>query len=104
MDDIRRVLRLASWRLYALDLLRTLAVMLTVGLTGILIARLVEKLFGYNTLIEPLWPRIFAYTGGGVLAIALLWSFLRRHKVLAVARELDERAELKESLSTALCF
>ena len=46
MDDIRRVLRLASWRLYALDVLRTLAVMLTIGLTGILVTRIVEKLFG----------------------------------------------------------
>jgi hypothetical protein len=102
MTEIRRVVRKAGWRLLAIDFLRVLAVVLTAALGGIIITRIVERLFALSGTIDPLWPRIFLFTGAGVLAVSGLIAVLRRRRTLAVARELDERAGLKEALSTAL--
>lgn len=103
MDEIRRVVRAASVRLWVLDFLRVLALTLTVGLSALLVTRIVEKLLGYAKDFAPLWPRIFLWTGVAVVVIAAAWSVLRRLKALAVARVVDERAGLRESLSTAMC-
>lgn len=103
MQDIRRVLGSAARRLFLLDFFRVLAVTLTVGLVALLVARLVERTFGLASIFDPLWTRIWAGTGLAVVAGALVWCVVIRRKSLAVARELDLRANLRESLSTALC-
>lgn len=103
MNDIRRVLRAASWRLLMQDWLSTFVVTLTIALAAVLLTRVVERTFGLVRTFEPLWPKIFLAAPVGVIVVSILWAVLRRRNDLRVARELDERAGLRESLSTALC-
>src|SRR5881394_4433359 len=102
MNEVRRVLRLASWRLWFVDVIRTLLVTVTAALVLVLLARIVEQILGNRALFDRWWRTAFFSIGGAAVGAALLWSLIRRRKALAVAVELDERAGLRESLSTAL--
>lgn len=99
MNDIRRVIRAASWRLWIVSLLKVLAVTISAGLVGVILARMAEKTF---SLTLP-WREVFIGAGAGAGVLALGWSLLARRRASSVAREVDERAGLRESLSTALC-
>lgn len=103
MNDIRRVLRAASRRLLLQDWLSTFVVTLAVGLGAVLVTRIVERTFGLVRVFEPVWPKVFIWVPVGVVVVSLIWALLRRRNELKVARELDERAGLRESLGTALC-
>jgi hypothetical protein len=102
MNEVRRVLRLASWRLWFVDVIRTLLVTVTAALVLVLLARIVEQILGNKALFDPWWRTAFISAGSAAVGSALLWALIRRRKALAVAVELDERAGLRESLSTAL--
>jgi hypothetical protein len=99
MDEIRTAVKRAAWRLYVLDVFATLCVMVTVGAIALVVVRVVDALF----IVQPDWWAIFALTGAASVAVALAWSLVRRARGIEVARELDERAELREALSTAMC-
>ncbi len=103
MDDIRRVLKAAGARLLVIDTLRVLALTLTGGLVLVLVARVVERVFGLSHAFAPWWGWIFAGVGGAVLIATIAWVAARRRRELGVAKVVDERAGLRESLSTALC-
>jgi len=103
MNEVRRVLRLASWRLFALDLFRVLAITLTGALVLAILARLTERAFGLRVLFAPYWTPAGAGLGALAVLVALVWAFIVRRRAMGVARELDARAGLRESLSTALC-
>jgi hypothetical protein len=62
----------------------------------------VERVFGLAQHFDNRWTWIFIGAGSLATLIALIWSGVRRKKTLAVAQEVDERANLRESLSTAL--
>ncbi len=98
MNDIRRVLNQAARRLWITDTLRTVTIMLIIGLTGLLAARIVERIFGFAFP----WRTVFYATGAAVVVIAIAWSYVARKRAIAVATILDERAGLRETLSTAL--
>lgn len=117
MSDIRRVVKSAAVRLWMLDTLRHWAGFAAALLAGLLIARIVEQVSGYtfewrkvasfvpeggalNTLSLVVVLVAYATVAGFVLAG--LWSFIKARKPIAVARTLDDRAGLKESLSTAM--
>ncbi len=99
MYDIRRVLRVASKRLFLVDLLKTITITLTIALGALVLARIGQKLFPY----ELPWNWLFIGAGGGSVLAALAWSAARRARTSEVAREVDERGGLRESISTALC-
>jgi len=99
MNDIKRVLRIAAWRLFALDLLARLTVTLTAAMVGLIGLRLAAALMAWHFS----WLLAFALAFGGAAVVALGWSVLVRARSEQVARELDTRADLRESLSTALC-
>lgn len=103
MNEINRVIRSASWRLWFIDLFRTVAVSLTIGLAGVLIGRVVERTFGLSFPWMRPYGGIFAAVGAAVGLAAVVWSIVPRKKSASVALELDERAGLREALSTALC-
>src|SRR6185436_16296438 len=103
MNEVRRVLRAASWRLYILDVFRTLLVTVTVALVLVLLARITEQVLGLTKEFAPWWKTGLISAASGAAGIAILWAIIRRRRALAVAVELDERAGLRESLSTALC-
>jgi len=98
MNEITRVLGQASRRLWISDTLRTLAIMVCIAFSGLIIAVMVERAFSFAFP----WRPILIGTSIGAITIALLWSILARRRFLAVARVLDERAGLRETLSTAL--
>ncbi|MFN0132442.1 MAG: hypothetical protein ACKVW3_07930 [Phycisphaerales bacterium] len=103
MTEIQRVLKRAAWRLLALDLMRTLAVTATgavVLLMGVLFA---ERIFGLPVRWPTDWLRLWGLAAGLAVVAAFGWSMARRARGVALAREVDERADLRETLSTAMC-
>ncbi len=98
MTEIHRIVRAAAIRLFAIDLLRTLAVTLTVAGTTLLVVKIIEKL----TPVGFRWDWLLPAGGAAAVLGAVAWSALRRKRGVDVAREVDERAGLHESLSTAL--
>ncbi len=102
MQEIKRVLRSAAWRLFLLDLVRTLTVAASAGVAALIVLRLVQQVFGLHLSAGTWWSAAGIAAGAAALG-GLVWSAARRARGVAVARELDERAELRESLSTALC-
>lgn len=103
MNEIRRVLRQAAWRLLVIDFFRVLAVTLTAAVAAVICVRLAQQIFGLEIVWPGDWMRIFAGAAAGAVLAAAVWSLIRRARGVAVARALDERANLRESLSTALC-
>lgn len=100
MTDMQRVLARAGRRLFLVDLLRTGAVTTAFGLMALVAVRVFQKLV---PTVDVVWAWVFAGVGVAALAGAFAWSMLRRSRAMDVARELDERAGLQETLSTALC-
>ena len=103
MNEIRRVLKIAAWRLLVLDLFKTLALTTTAAVIALIGVLLAERIFGLDVQWPATWLKLFGAAAGSALVAAVLWSAARRARGVAVARALDERANLRESLSTALC-
>lgn len=100
MTDIQRVLRAASIRLWIIDLMRTLAVTLAFAAGVALLLLAATKLSAWTVA----WSPVLGGLGGGAVVLAAGWSFVRRRRGVDLARVVDERAGLKESISTALVF
>lgn len=100
MDDIRTTIQRAAKRLFMIDLLRTLVFSAFVVMCVLVSLRIGQKLF--PTLVVD-WALVGLIALGAMLAMALVISLVRRPDEDAVARTIDERAGLRESLSTALC-
>lgn len=98
MQEIQQVLKAASWRLFVVDTFRTGVVTATITMLVLFALRVSEKLFP----ISFDWTRLGLIAAGSAFAVALLWAWIRRARGLRLAREVDERAGLRESLSTAL--
>lgn len=103
MTHVREAVRRAARRLWLLDALRVLALVLTAGVGALIVTRLVEMVFGLSHVFAPLWTWIAIGMAGAVVVTTIVWTHIARKRALAVATELDERAGLKEALSTALC-
>ncbi len=100
MNDIKQVLARAAQRLFLIDLLRTLAMSSFIVLCILFLARLTQKLV---PTVEIPWNLAFLIGAGVSVLGALIWAMLRKPTQDQVARELDDRAGLRESISTALC-
>lgn len=98
MGDIRRVIRAAALRLWLGSLLGALVMLMAGAMLGIMLARVIEKTFGLTFG----WDLVALWAGGVVVLGALAYSLIRRRRAAGVARVLDERAGLRETLSTAL--
>ncbi len=103
MTEIQRVVKAASLRLMLIDGLRRFVVLLTAAIGLALLARVVEKVFGLSEAFAPWWGRGAMIAGGAVVLGTILWTFFARKRHLAVARIVDDRANLREMLSTAMC-
>ncbi len=102
MDQVYQAIRRAATRLWLQDILGTLTFVSTGVLLAVILTRLVEQLFGLDHIFAPLWKPIAYSAAGATILITLAWTLVRKRRALAVAQELDARAGLKESLSTAL--
>lgn len=99
MTEVHRLLRKASLRLAIGRFVRwsLLTLTLAVGALGALIV--LERLFA----ISVAWPLSLMLGGVGALVLGAAIALLKWPTQLDVAREVDERAALRETLSTALC-
>lgn len=100
MDDIRNVIKRAARRLFVIDLMRTIVFSAFIALCALAAIRVAQKLF---PTLEIDWMLAGLVALGATLAIALVASLVRRPDEDAVARTIDEKAGLRETISTALC-
>lgn len=100
MNDIKQVLARAAKRLFVIDLLGTLMVSAFIALCVLLLLRLAQKLVPTFTLD---WGLAFIIGAVATVVAAAIASFIRKPDEDQVARTIDERANLRESISTALC-
>ncbi|MBX3359071.1 MAG: hypothetical protein KF745_11675 [Phycisphaeraceae bacterium] len=98
MSDIARVLRLAAWRLWATSFVHSLVLLLAVAVGALIALRLTQR----AVVFEVPWWTVAGWSGVGVLVGAVAWSVFARADRQAVARRVDEGADLRETLSTAL--
>ncbi|HLO42306.1 MAG TPA: hypothetical protein VK176_14890 [Phycisphaerales bacterium] len=99
MEEIAKVVRQAGWRLMLINFFRW-CVRMSIGVSiALCVALIVQRVFG---LTWP-WTIIFASAGGVVLLGSVVMVLVERKDSMGVARELDDRAGLRESLSTAMC-
>lgn len=100
--EIRRLIRRAARRLLLIDVLERLAITLAAAV-GLLIATLIaHRVFTLPISGASDWLRLAAAAIALAVITAILWAWFRRPGEAGVARELDARADLRESLSTAL--
>ncbi len=100
MNDIKQVLARAAQRLFLTDLLRTLAMSSFIVLCILFLARLTQKLV---PTVEIPWNLAFLIGAVACVLGALIWAMMRKPTEDQIAREIDDRAGLRESISTALC-
>ncbi|MFA6045154.1 MAG: hypothetical protein WC718_09230 [Phycisphaerales bacterium] len=102
MRSVQRAISQAGRRLTLMDFFAGLVVAVTVGLGVAMLTRIVERVLGVHALFAPWWGRGAMIAGGVALLSAVVWTIARRRGRLRVAQELDERAGLRETLSTAM--
>lgn len=108
MQDIRRVLQAAARRLLLVRLFDSWAWTVTLAIAAMVLVIVADRALALG-LGETRWRSMpmLAWVGIGSLGLALLagavWSLVTRPREAGVARVVDERAGLRESLSTALC-
>lgn len=100
MNDIRNVIQRAARRLFLIDLLGTIVFSAFIVLCALAGLRIAQKLF---PTLEIDWMLAGLIGLGATLAMALIASLVRRPDEDTVARTIDEKAGLRETISTALC-
>ncbi len=122
MTEINRVLKRAAWRLGVVNFLRGWVYAAAVILAGAIVLRVVEQLLSFTQTAATrvpaamaekgagagitsaeMWNQVAWWGAGASVVFALAWAIARRPRRNAVARRVDEGANLRESLSTALC-
>lgn len=98
MERLNQLLRRAAFRLWLGRLGTGLLVASTLGLTVLTLARLGERWLFLDVQVESLWVPALVM----VVIAALIWSAVRRPERITVARLLDDRAGLRQALSTAV--
>lgn len=98
MSEITRVVRAAGRRLFVMEVLRALVLSVFVAVSLMVVLRIVQQVFGLA--VE--WRAVMILGGSIAAAGTLVWSLVARPRPMQAARVLDERANLRESLSTAL--
>ncbi len=104
MEQVRSIVKSAGRRLFVNDFIQALAITLSIGIGLVLLTRIVERVLGLTSSIGPHWRTIFIAVASSAVVAAFGWAVVIRRKTMQVAQEVDERADLKESLSTALAI
>ena len=102
MNEVRQVLAAASRRLFVIELIRALVFASTLVLAVLVLTRIAEQLVGVSFPWTAPYGGIWTWAGAAVLVGAVVWTIATRRREGAVARIVDDRAGLRESLSTAL--
>lgn len=109
MNDIRRVVRAAAWRVGAIAYLRNLVVALAIVLAGLILLRIAEQMFAFTAPLggeglssAAMWEQVAIWSAVGAAGLALVWTLFTLADRKAVARRVDEGANLREAISTAM--
>ncbi len=98
MNEITRVLRKAKGRVVLSRALTGLVVLSTAAVVCVIALIVIER----SGLAQVRWDQAVIFGPMGILAGTVLWAVIRLPNQQQVARVVDEGADLKESLSTAL--
>jgi len=99
MQEVRRLLRRAALRVAAGRFVGFLVLALTLGAIALGVGVGLERGFGVGVA----WEAALWSAGLGAVALAVVMTIVRWPREAEVARLVDERAALRESLSTAVC-
>lgn len=99
MQHVKGAVRAASIRLFIVGFFARFATLITLAIAALFVATLLDRLLG----VAINWKLSLWVSCSIAFAAAFFWSIAKRHREIAAARVLDERAGLRESLSTALC-
>ncbi len=99
MNPIHDIANRARRRLILIDTLSTITLCLGITIGALVLVRGSQKLF--PTFIVP-WDIVLIAAPALALVVGVVWSILRAPSLLKAAQVIDERAELRETLSTAL--
>lgn len=114
MHEINRVLKKAAWRVGVMNFMRGWVMAAGALIAAAIVLRIAEQLFGLTDvsrvagvesdriLSAVLWEKVLYWGLGATVVAALAWAIMARPKPSAVARRVDEGANLREALSTAL--
>lgn len=102
MREIHAAIGKARGRLMLGTFLVALVWFVSAGVASLLVTRVVERVFGLGHLFGARWWTIAGATIGACVLLAVAWTLVRRPRALVAARRLDEGADLKEVVSTAL--
>lgn len=98
MNDIQRILKAAAWRLGLSLFFRILVLALVVALGAAMALRVVQQVVVFDVA----WDQVAIFSGVGVLVSAIVCAWFFRASRKRVALAVDEGANLREALSTAL--
>jgi len=98
MSEVHRLVARAAARLLAVRMVSAAVRAVFIAVIAIIAVRIAERLFAFS--ID--WWTAWGLAIGVAVVGSAAWTVIRRHDRLAVARELDERAGLKETISTAM--
>lgn len=98
MNDIQRVLRSAARRLGFNNFLFGLVCALIIALSAALLARLAQQ----TIVFDLRWKLVAIWAPVGCLLVAAVYAFVVRPSSKKVALKVDEGANLREAISTAL--
>lgn len=99
MNPIHDIAARARRRLILIDTLSTVTICLGVAIGALVLVRGVQKLF--PTVVVP-WDIVLIAAPALAVVVGVVWSIVRAPSLLKAARVIDERAELRETISTAL--
>lgn len=102
MSEVQRVLKRAYWRLFLLDAIRHQIVALIAWLSAVIILIVVERAFGLQSTFDAWWRWMFWGGLAAAVAVGFAYTFIRSRRGMTVARTIDDRAGLHESISTAM--
>ena len=98
MQAVDAAVKRAATRLGSARFLGALAVALTVGGGAVVLARVGERVLPWTAP----WGTVWAAAVGASVVAAAAWAWVTRPSRLDVARLVDDRAGLREALSTAV--
>ncbi len=99
MQEIRRVLKAAAGRLMVVRLIDRVVWSVSAVVVLLILAVVADRalVLGWS------WERLGMWGLAAGVVVGLVWTVLSRPDELTVARVVDERADLREALSTSLC-
>lgn len=99
MNPIHDIATRARRRLILIDALSTVTICLGAAIGALVLVRGVQKLF--PTLVVP-WDVVLIAAPALAVVAGVVWAVVRAPSALKAARIIDERAGLRETISTAL--